>query len=349
MNVHVSYKVKKSSDLEQLINQSIEKLNRRLQVFNPDLVHLHAIIEERTARAGFHIKLDLRLPSGDIASHVDADRVETAVKGAFDDLVERVTKHKAHLRAEYTWPHRRVERTRPLPQVPFEETIAAVPTESASQADISGYVNANFPRLMRFVDRELRFRENNGELRPNQVNPQEVIGEAIANALGREEKPERLRLETWLYHLTLNAIRDLANRDGDGLNDVHLDQLARGTDTSRSEGSDEAMLQFHQPDESVTAESLIPNPALATPEESAASDEMVNLVEMALIGARQEDREAFLLFGIEGFTIEEISAISSRPIDHVRTSIKSAREHLRKYLPVPNEFKEKILQRSKTA
>lgn len=350
MNVHVSYKVPKSSDLEKQINQAIEKLRKRVQVFKPDLIHLHGVVDEHAGHMGFNVRLDLRLPSGDIASSAKADRVETAIKGAFEDLIERVNKHKDRLRAQHKWPHtRRVGRTRPSPQVPFEETLAALQPESISEADISTYVNANFPRLQRFVERELRFRENNGELRSDQVNPQEVIGEAIANALGREDRPEKVAMEPWLYRLALDAMHDLAARDGDGRENVNLDEPARGREPDRHNGTDENMLQYHQPDDSVMTESLIPNRGLATPEESVASDEMVNLVEMALLGARKEEREAFLLFGIEGFTVEEISVISNQPVDEVRKSIRSAREHLRKNLPVPDDFKEKLLQHSKIA
>ncbi len=350
MNVHVSYKVPKSPDLDRQINQNIEKLRKRLQVFKPDLVHLHAIVEERPARAGFNVRLDLRLPSGDIASHEEADRAEGAIKGAFEDLIERLGKHKDRLRAQHQWPRqRRVAQTRPVPQVPFEETLAAVQPESVSETDISSYVNANLPRLQRFVERELRYRENNGELRPFQVNSHEVIGEAIASALGNDDRPEKLGLEPWLYRLSLDAIHRLAERTAGGDGEVPLEDSMRWRISTIEQGSDESLLQFHQPDESLDGESMIPNRGVATPEQSVASDEMVQLVEMALAGAKPEDREAFLLFGVEGFTVDEISAISMRKSDDVRKSIKSAREHLQKSLPVPNQFKDKLLQQTKIA
>lgn len=350
MNVHVSYRLPKSPDLEQQINQNIEKLRKRLQVFKPELVHLHAIVEERPARVGFSVKLDLRLPSGDIASSATADRAEAAIKGAFEDLIERVAKHKDRLRAQHQWPRQRsVGRIRSTPQVPFEETLAAVQPESVSHDDILTYIDVNLPRLQRFVERELRYRENNGELREDQLSSQEVISEAIASALGEDERPEKLALEPWLYRLSLNAIRTLSARSSEEENSVRLEASARGSESRLTEGSDESLLQFHQPDESVTTENLIPNPGVSTPEASAASEEMINLVEIALLGARKEDREAFLLFGIDGFTVEEISAISMRPADEVRKSIKSAREHLRKHLPISDEFKEKLLQHTKIA
>ena len=350
MNVHISYKVPKSSDLEQQFKLATDKLNRRLQVYKPDLIHLHAIVEERQGPAGFNVRLDLRLPSGDIASSENADRAEAAIKGAFEDLFERVGKHKARLRAQHQWPRtRRTAQTRDVPQVPFEQTVAAVQPEPVSDKDISSYINANLVRLQRFVERELRFREANADLRPNQLSSQEVIGEAIANALGQEDKPEKLGLEPWLYRLALKAIRELTNRDGDAEETVSLDGPARRTATNLSQGTDEAFLQFHQPDDSITTESLIPNIGVATPEDSAASDEMVEMVESALRGTRPEEREAFLLFGIEGFTVEEISAISGRSQDDVRNSIQSAREQLQKNLPVSDEFKDKLLAHTKIA
>lgn len=350
MNVHISYKVPKSPDLEKQINQNIEKLGRRLQVFRPDLVHLHAIVEEGPNRAGFDARLDLRLPSGDIASRSQAKQVDAAIRSAFDDLVEQVAKHKDRLRAQHKWAHRRrVGRTRQVPQVPFEETLAAVQPPAASEDDISSYVNANLPRLQRFVEREIRFRENNGELRQYQLSPREVVSEAIANALDNEDKPEKLALEPWLYGLALRAIHELSERSSDNVDSVPLEDLPRGSEDYLSQGSDEPLLQFHQPDESLTAENIIPNRGISTPEDSVASDEVVRMIEAALLGTKAEDREAFLLYGFEGFTIDEIATISNRSGEAVRGSIKNAREHLQKNLPAPVPLKEKLLQSTKIA
>jgi DNA-directed RNA polymerase specialized sigma24 family protein/ribosome-associated translation inhibitor RaiA len=350
MNVHISYKVPKSPDVEKQINQNIDKLSRRLQVFRPDLVHLHAILEERPARAGFDVRLDLRLPSGDIASRGEAKQVDGAIKEAFDDLLQRIGKHKDRLRAQHQWPNRRrAAKSRDVSQVPFEETVAAVQPPSASGEDISSYINANLARLHRFVERELRFRENNGELRPYQLSSQEVISEAIASALDHEDRPEKLALEPWLYGLSLRAIHELRHRSGDDVESVPLEDLPRGREATLSQGSDEPILQFHQPDESLTAENIIPNRGVSTPEESAASDEMIGLIETALLGTKPEDREAFLLYGIEGFTIDEIAVISSRSVEAVRGSIEIARKHLKKNLPAPVTLKEKLLQGTKIA
>jgi DNA-directed RNA polymerase specialized sigma24 family protein/ribosome-associated translation inhibitor RaiA len=345
MNVHISYKLSKTPDLEKEFNRQTEKLRKRLAVFRPELVHLHAIIDE--SRSGVQVRVDLRLPSGDIASRQVAPQAASAIKGSFDDLIEQLAKHMDRLRSQHKWPRtRRVGRTRPQPQVPFEETFAAVPPATISGEDINSYINANIARLLRFVERELRYRESVDDLNPDQLSPEEVVGEAIANALGNGDKPEKVSLEPWLYRLSMRAIDDLAARTREDAGSVSLDKSARRQNVG---ASNEAQLQYHQPDEDDTEGALIPDRGVATPEETAASDEMINMVEGALLGAKREDREAFLLFAVEGFTPDEIAVIGDRPVDQVRASISAAREFLRKALPVPNPFKDKLMEKTKIA
>jgi RNA polymerase sigma factor (sigma-70 family) len=349
MNVHITYKVAKTPDLEKEFNQGIDKLRRRLQVFRPELVHLRGVIDQRNEREGFIVSLDLKLPSGDLAARESAPTAAAAIKTCFDQLTEQVAKHKDHLRGQWQWQRRRrAGRTRPQSQVPFEQTLAAVQAPTVSQEDITGYVNANFDRLFRFAEREIRYRENSGVLQRDQVSTGEVVDEVIANALGDGyERPERVALEPWLYRLAIRAIDEVARRNGEEVvGGVPLDHTYRQTDIH---DADEVQLQFHQPDEAMVNRDLIADGGTSSPEAAAYTDEMINLVDAALLGARREDREAFLLFAIEGFTPEEIAVISDRPAEQVRKSIASARDFLRKTLPVPDEFKDKLLQHAKIA
>ena len=348
MNVHVSYKVSKTPDVEKEINHYVDKLNKRLQVFRPDLLHLRCLIEQNSPREGFTVSLNLRLPSGQMAVQQSAPVAVTALKAAFDDLLQQVTKHKDLLRNQHQWPRRRREAgAHEESQVPFEQTIAAVQAPMVSSEDISSYVNANLHRLQRFVDRELRFRENADQLAPDSLTVEEVVDEAVANALGDGfDKPERLSLEPWLYRLAMHAIDELALKAGGEELSVPLHRSARQPNVR---GSDESQLQYHQPDEQVIQQDVIADRATATPEQIASSDEMITMVEAVLLGAAREDREAFILFAVEGFTIDEIASITDRKPEQVRASVATAREHLRKSLPMPNEFKSRLLQHSRTA
>jgi RNA polymerase sigma factor (sigma-70 family) len=346
MNVHITYKVIKTPDIEKEINHQIEKLRKRLQVFRPDLVHLKGIVEQNSPREGFTISLNLRLPSGQMAVQTSAGSAQSVVKSAFDDLLQQITKHKDILRSSHKWPRRRRGGERPEPQVPFEETVAAVPVPKISPDDVRTYVNANLGRLERFVERELVYREAADLIPADSVSKEEVIDEAIARAMGDGlDKPERLAIEPWLYRLAISALNDLAFGNQEDSGSVHLGDSAR---TRNERGSDEPHLQYHQPDETFTRESTIADRRLATPEDIASSDEMITMVERALQGAGRDDREAFILNAIEGFSVEEIAAITDRKPEQARASIAAAREHLRKFPPLASQFRDKQLQNTGT-
>jgi ribosome-associated translation inhibitor RaiA/DNA-directed RNA polymerase specialized sigma24 family protein len=349
MILHFSYKLSKTPDLEKAVEQQVEKLRKRLQVFRPELVSLYGTVDEG-ARTGTSVSLNLRLPSGQLAAQENADRPAAAIKAAFDDLIEQLTKHKDRLRSQHKWPRTRGgSNERPLEQVPFEDTVAAVKTEKISDADVSSYVNLNLPRLQRFVERELRFREANGRLRPGQIMPNEVIDEAVSHALDdRTERPEKVTLEPWLYRLATRSIDRLTNQTRTENGSVPLESTQFGQNRN-GEGSDEPWMQFHQPDEMFTNGDLVADMRTSTPEDIAATDEMVGMVELALSSAKHQDREAFILFTMEGFTTNEIALISNRTPEQVRASIAAARDHLRKSFPSTNKLKDKLIEQTKSA
>jgi RNA polymerase sigma factor (sigma-70 family) len=344
MNVHFSYRDRKTPDIEKEINHLIDKLRKRLQVFRPELVHLKGLIEQNSAREGITVSLNLRLPSGQMAVQKSAPTAAAAVKAASEDLLQQVSKHKDMLRNSHKWQRRRVADFRPQSEVPFEQTVAAVQVPTASSDDIRSYVNANLARLERFVERELYFRETAEEILPDAVSKEEVIDEAIARALGDgSEKPERLALEPWLYRLAMCSIDDFCASSTEGT-PVHLEDSARKPNVR---ASDEPELQFHQPDETLIGENVIADKRMSTPEDIAYSDEMITLIQFALDGASRPDREAFVLHTVEGFSEEEIATITDRKPEEVRSSIAKAREHLRHAGPIPHRFKAKLIPASK--
>lgn len=346
MNVHFSYKIEKTADLENLLKQQTDKLTRLLQVFRPELVHLKGIVTESTPREGFSVSLNLRLPSGQMASQETSDTLVGAVKAAFSDLSEQLKKHKKLLRNQHAWPRRRGPERAVVDTVPFEETLAAVKPEQVSAGDITGYIDANLPRLRRFVERELAHRESEGQLLPEQVAVDDVVSEAIANALGEQhDKPERMRLEPWLYRLSLDAIARLSSSNGD----EGRIPLERGRTAGDVHDTDEPVMQYSEPEQSLSYEAAVADSSSPSPEELAARNELIDLVQRALRDAGREPREAFILYTIEGFTIEEIADITSRSGEEVRASIRQAREHLQRALPIQDPLKDKLVEYARTA
>jgi RNA polymerase sigma factor (sigma-70 family) len=344
MNVHVSYRLPKLPAVEKDIQHQIEKLQKRLQVFRPELVHLKGVVEETSAREGVSVSLNLRLPSGQMAVQKSASTPSAAVKSAFEDLLQQVNKHKDLLRSSHKWQRgRRGNSSRPgtqMHEVPFEQTLAAIFPPAVCAEDVRSYVNANLARLERFVERELYIRESLETIEADSLTKEEVIDETIAAALSDgEEKPERLALEPWLYRLALRALDDLSRADDSNGSAVHLEDSARRRNVR---ASDEPVLQFHQPDESITGETVIPDSRVATPEQIIASDEMLRLIATILRDLGSEPREAFILHALEGFSVGEIAAITGHSSDRVVAHISSAREHLRKAPTLARQFESRL-------
>ena len=344
MNVHVSYRLHKSPAVEKETQHQIEKLRKRLQVFRPELIHLKGVVEEVSAREGTSVSLNLRLPSGQMAVQTNAPTAAAAVKSAFEDLLQQVNKHKEILRSSHKWQRgKRGNTARPgsvVREVPFEQTLAAVYPPMVSADDVRSYVNVNLVRLERFVEREIYFREAQEGVPPDMLTKEEVIDETIAAALGDgPEKPERLALEPWLYRLALQALDDLSRTDETDGHAVHLEDSARRPNIK---ASDEPELQFHQPDESITGATVIPDSRVSTPEQILASDEMLRLIASALRDLGSGPREAFILHTMEGFSVAEITEITGLPADRILAFISAARDHLRKSPGLAREFQGRL-------
>ena len=345
MNVHVSYKVHKTPDIEKEISHQVEKIQKRLQVFRPELVHLKAVIEQNSPREGTLVSLNLRLPSGQLAAQAKAPSPTSAIKAVFDELIQQIGRHKDLLRSSHKWRRwRGGPQVSPEPGVPFEQTLAAVVPPTISADDIGSYVNANLARLERFVDRELYFRRADEEILDDGLSTPEVVNEVIARALGDHDRPEKLSLEPWLYRLALQAMNEMTARLHELESPVHLEDSRRRQNV---EASDEPSLQFHQPDEGWTRESAIPDRRVSTPEQAAYSDEMIALVEAALRGVDRTDRETFLLYGIEGFSLVEIAAITGLHPEAVRESVQRARDCVRNAPSIASEFHQALVVKTR--
>jgi RNA polymerase sigma factor (sigma-70 family) len=367
MNVHVSYKAGKTPEIEREFHYQLQKLQRRVQIFKPDLVHFHAVVEQENNRA--RTSLSLRLPSGQMASQKSGENALASVKSAFADLFSQLTKHKDLLRGHLTGKALRRESRERLAQISSpagpvrtkndgvkkgevprvlapEMPVTAAKTDGAVVADVEMWLSANLRKLEEFIDQELNIQVAAERVREDQITREEVVDEVIVSALSQEDgKAQLLSPESWFHRLALQAIRRLIHANADTGN-ISLDAPAGIQNVS---GSDENVLQYHQPDDSLPEESIIRDQSVRTPEEIMAGDEMVAQLDILLHEVRALDREAFVLYTLEGFTVDEISRLAGRPAEQVRQSIRHARTHIQQKLPMQNQLRKSLLHHSRVA
>lgn len=345
MNVHVSYKTGKSPKVEREFQHQIQKLGQRLQVFKPDLIHLRALVEQGNSRSAVS-SLNLRLPSGQMAAQRSGDNALAAVKAAFADLFSQVTRHKELLRGHWSRKGRWTAAT--IAPSPAKAAATATAPPSLVESNVEKWVNANLSRLQGFVDSELQLRVAAGQVREDQISCEEVVDEIMVSALSQSEedgKASLLSADSWFHRLALQAIRRLIRSTADTGN-LSLDAPAGKQNVT---GSDENFLQYHQADDSLPEESVIRDASARTPEEIFAGEEMVAQLGMVLREVEVRDREAFVLYTLEGFTVEEISRLAGRPPEQVRKSIQHARERVLGKLPEQNQFRRSLLRHSRVA
>jgi RNA polymerase sigma factor (sigma-70 family) len=366
MNLHFSFKDEsaKNSDVERELQQHVQKLGRYLQAFRPDLVHLHGTIDHNN-REGFAISLNLRLPTGQLASQENGRVVNGAIKVAFTDLISQLKRHKELIRNEHRWRRERKpprgavseiqesveravsknshgvrdERDRRPPEVMPD----AFQYGSLFKADVRKYINGNLSRVQRFIEREVRAREEDGTLERDSISPIEVIDEVVVTALSSDDG-HGLSTEKWIYKLALDAIHDLSS------NPERLQvRLDEPIGQQNVQASDEEFLQYHQPGERHNREDFLPNADAPTPEEEASNDEAIEQLEDALRGLPREQRHAFVLYTVEGFSLDEAAQVIGREVDSVKQLINGAREHVMKKLPPTNALKKRLIEHSNVA
>ena len=168
------------------------------------------------------------------------------------------------------------DRSRLQPQVPFEGTVASVKRPTVSSEEVTSGSTRTLHGPTRFAERELRYREINGQLRPGLFNPwEEIINENDCYCLGESVV---VKLSAWLWEPWLYRLANPLARPR---------RAARGVNLRYHEcaGQRRGPLGSHQPDEAMATQDHIPDRGTATPVFLAYSDEMIAMVETALCDA----------------------------------------------------------------
>ena len=115
MQVHFSYhNVPRTTQMDQVIQKNLQKLEKLLSHFAPDLVHLHGTLESNGAHKNTVVSLNLSLPTGQLHSRQQKGNLLKDLQACFSQLVDQLKKHKETLRHEDAWRRERPKRTSTL-------------------------------------------------------------------------------------------------------------------------------------------------------------------------------------------------------------------------------------------
>ena len=113
MNHNVEFKhFQPDQRIRKLIDELINKLEKRAKRFPPDEVFLRLMIEENSVRKLYHVSLVLEIPGKSpatkktLATKEERHDLHETLRDAFDEIEHQLEAYKATVTGEYVWKRR---------------------------------------------------------------------------------------------------------------------------------------------------------------------------------------------------------------------------------------------------
>ncbi|UCF35480.1 MAG: sigma-70 family RNA polymerase sigma factor [Acidobacteriota bacterium] len=311
MNVKIHYRNLDASGFQQkLIERQCKKVERLLPSFQPDALDLTVTLE-KLARGNQHrAALTLALPQRVIRVEEIEDNPNGSLIRSFEELLRRLKKFKSQLSRE------RLRGQKPLPaqdQVPV------------SGWEVENLASENLEKIENYIRRELYHQVVAGLMPPGVIEPlalvDDVFLEVTANAAKR---PSHLTFEQWMFQVARRTLKARITELEDHRDEPHVEDAANESNPWEDED-----LNFYQPDESLQLEDLLRDGNSLNPEELIERDEMAAQLQKAIARLPESQREAFILFVLEGFTSDEVAMVTGKTPDEVVWEVGEARAQLR--------------------
>jgi ribosome-associated translation inhibitor RaiA len=108
MKMSISYKhVHAHQPVEAEVAHHVQKLNRLLKSYEPDLVALHGTFSQNPHKEEHSFSVNLALPTGSLHATGIAENPLGCCKQAFSELEGQLKKHQSILRKDYEWKRKR--------------------------------------------------------------------------------------------------------------------------------------------------------------------------------------------------------------------------------------------------
>jgi RNA polymerase sigma factor (sigma-70 family) len=212
---------------------------------------------------------------------------------------------------------------------------ASTTAEPPDREEAIRLIDRHLVSLFNFVRREIAYRQAVGDLVAGDLTAEDVVDEVALGAIEHfDARPQELGFSRWLLQLALDVIeRRVREINEECETHVHVEEDMPETPPAEeaTQVGDE-IFEFYQPDEDIRLEDLIADERVPTPEEALAQREMQQYINRTLARLPRRWREAFVLYSVEGLTLEEVGRVVQRPVEDVRRWIDLTRAFLRQCL-----------------
>lgn len=134
-------------------------------------------------------------------------------------------------------------------------------------------VTPHLKELFEAARRELHYRVTIGDLGPNDLSPEELVGELLIRAWqDRHRRPPGTGTRAWLLALLFRVVEDIVRREARFRNLAKV-SLEAPVPAEPVYDDDESFWEWYQPDEMTRWEDVVPDRSSKSPEQAAAAAE----------------------------------------------------------------------------
>lgn len=116
-NVHAELR----KEIDEESQHHVEKLNRLLKKYSPDLISLHGCLDRNSRTAEFELSLNLVLPTGTLHATGSAPDPRACARIVFSEIEVQLKKHQQKLRKDYVWKRKRAAGVLKASEVPSSD------------------------------------------------------------------------------------------------------------------------------------------------------------------------------------------------------------------------------------
>ena len=327
--------------LQRKFRQKLGKLEKYLQSFPPDAVHLQIKLEKHSRKPVFTSALTLRLPPAVLRSEKRAADPVAAFDDAVKVLLREVAGLKSRLRREAQWKRgdRRAELRVVKPARFAEQPITAGVGPRRQSEVLRAILDRYYVRVLHHVRRQLLRDELAGDVPPGAIDARAVVDEAARRALvAPEKKADPLSYRLWLYLL---ARRELQRRYKQLREQAEHDVPVEATKAIADEAETPEGYIPQQPREIieqeiepsvVTMTDVMADNQAPRPDEIVTEHELIDYFQRAASNWPEKDRAVFELHFLEGFEADEVAMLEKMKTEQVSALIENIQARLRDLL-----------------
>jgi DNA-directed RNA polymerase specialized sigma24 family protein len=190
--------------------------------------------------------------------------------------------------------------------------------------------------LYHVVRHELGYLEAVADLPPGELTPEDVVDAVLPRAYQEFLKdPTGRKIKSRVIELAREHLRAEVQRlkAWHQRTPVRLEaDVPETPPRERVSTLGDEVLDFHEPDEDLKVEDVIPDLEIPTPEEETETRELQSCVEVAMAGMPRQWRRALLLHHVEGLAGAELAKAIGRPEPETGRILEHASGYLRQRL-----------------